>query len=144
MAFDTSDDRLPYQQVADSLREEIRRGDLGPGARMPTVAALCERFNVAKMTVERAMKELREEGLVVSWQGRGTFVRDDPGAAGGPAPDRNVGRREIDDLSDDVSAMKKQIGRLEGLVIDLYGRVGQPLPRDEGSAEGDRKKRRAV
>jgi DNA-binding GntR family transcriptional regulator len=76
MAFDTSDERLPYQQVAHALREEIRSGRLQPGDRMPTVAALCEKFSVAKMTVERAISELREEGLIVSWQGRGTFVRD--------------------------------------------------------------------
>src|SRR5690349_2494332 len=70
------DRRAPYLQVADALRASIHDGAYAPGDRLPAVAELAERYGVAKMTVQRAVAELRKEGLVISWQGRGTFVRD--------------------------------------------------------------------
>jgi DNA-binding GntR family transcriptional regulator len=62
----------PYQQVAAQLREQIASGALGP--RLPSAMDLAEQMGVAPNTVQRAMKVLREEGLVYSVPGRGTFV----------------------------------------------------------------------
>jgi len=64
----------PYQQVAAQLREQIASGALGP--RLPSAMDLAELMRVAPNTVQRAMKVLREEGLVYSVPGRGTFVAD--------------------------------------------------------------------
>jgi DNA-binding GntR family transcriptional regulator len=62
----------PYQQVAAQLREQIASGALGP--RLPSAMDLAEQMGVAPNTVQRAVKVLREEGLVYSVPGRGTFV----------------------------------------------------------------------
>jgi GntR family transcriptional regulator len=62
----------PYQQVAAQLREQIASGALGP--RLPSAMDLAEQMGVAPNTVQRAMKVLREQGLVYSVPGRGTFV----------------------------------------------------------------------
>lgn len=134
MGLDTADQRLPYQQIADTLREEIRSGKLRPGDRLPTVVALGDRFGVAKMTAEKALKELRDEGLIVSWQGRGTFVRE-PGT-GGQAVATSV---STDKLVADVEALKKQYGRLEGLLMHLYGRVGEPFPHEHERKQSKRR-----
>jgi len=136
MGLDTDDQRLPYQQIADTLRAEIRSGNLRPGDRLPTVVALGDRFGVAKMTAEKALKELREEGLIVSWQGRGTFVRE-PGADGRATPTTSSPNK----LAADVETLKKQYGRLEGLLMHLYGRVGEPYPHEQ---ERDQPKRRSA
>jgi GntR family transcriptional regulator len=64
----------PYQQVAALLREEIASGLLGP--RLPSHMDLAERLGVAPRTVQRALSVLREEGLIYSVAGRGTFVRE--------------------------------------------------------------------
>lgn len=127
----------PYQQIADALREEIRTGALQPGDRLPTVVALGERFGVAKMTAEKALKELRSEGLIVSWQGRGIFVRDASSIDQAAEPSRGA-----EQLTQDVQQLKKQYGRLEGLLMHLYSRVGEPFPHE--AVEDQPKKRRSA
>lgn len=71
-----SKDRLPFQQVVDTLRGEILDGDLAVGARVPTQFELAERFGVSRATVQRALGELRDGGYITSHQGQGTFVAD--------------------------------------------------------------------
>lgn len=50
--------------------------DMAPGAALPSLAALAERFDAAIATVQRAVTILRAEGFVYTRQGAGTFVRD--------------------------------------------------------------------
>lgn len=66
-----------YRQIADWLEAEVRAGRLQPGAKLPAEAALAEAWQVAYMTVRRAMRELRERGLVVSIVGKGTYIARD-------------------------------------------------------------------
>jgi GntR family transcriptional regulator len=69
--------RTPYYiQVAGALREEITSGKFRPGDRLPSEAELRERFRVSTATVRGAFDQLRAEGLVVSRQGAGSFVRE--------------------------------------------------------------------
>lgn len=74
-ALDRSDDRAPYRQIADQLRNAIDRGELGPGDKLPSEAELMAHYAVARMTARQAIQELRSEGRVVAEQGRGVFVR---------------------------------------------------------------------
>lgn len=69
------DPRLPYVQVADMLRSEIRAGRLVPGGRFPSARELQERFGIANSTAQNATRRLKEEGLVYAVKGKGTFVR---------------------------------------------------------------------
>jgi DNA-binding GntR family transcriptional regulator len=55
-----------YAQVVSAIREDIRRGVLVAGDRMPSESELCERFSMSRVTVRRALKELEELGMVVS------------------------------------------------------------------------------
>ncbi|MPY79786.1 MAG: UTRA domain-containing protein [Actinophytocola sp.] len=64
-----------YRQVAADLRDQITRGDLPPGARIPSEHQLAERHHVSRPTVREAIALLRAEGLVVAERGRGVFVR---------------------------------------------------------------------
>lgn len=66
----------PYQQVQDWLRAGIREGRWRAGDQLPTEAELCAQFGVARMTVNRALRELQLEGLVQREQGRGSFVAE--------------------------------------------------------------------
>lgn len=69
---------LLYQQVADDVAAAIGAGDLSPGERIPSEFDLAAVYGVARVTVRRAMAQLRERGLVVVLQGRGTFVAGAP------------------------------------------------------------------
>jgi GntR family histidine utilization transcriptional repressor len=62
-----------YQQVKRLVMEGIRNGDFD-GSRVPSETHLVERLNVSRMTVHRALRELKAEGVIVRVPGRGTFV----------------------------------------------------------------------
>ena len=64
-----------WRQIADAIRLDIVGGKLANGDRLPTEALLAERFSANRHTVRRALAVLAEEGVVISEQGRGTFVR---------------------------------------------------------------------
>lgn len=68
----------PFKQVANELRAEILRGDLAPGAKIPSEHTLAERFGVMRATVRKGIALLRMEGLITSHQGKGSFVRERP------------------------------------------------------------------
>jgi GntR family transcriptional regulator len=72
--IDTSS-RLPlYQQLAHQIREAIARGELQPGAILPSVRQLSAELVVNPNTVARAYLELEREGLVISRPGKGIYV----------------------------------------------------------------------
>ncbi|WP_329313985.1 GntR family transcriptional regulator [Streptomyces sp. NBC_01278] len=81
----SSDTRPPYQRMADVLRGEIKRGDLQPGQQLPSHRELQERFQVANMTARSALRVLRDEGLIHTIQGRGSFVLSPEGEGAGDA-----------------------------------------------------------
>lgn len=63
-----------YVQVADWITARIESGDLVPGAKLPAERDLAEQVGLGYTTIHRAMRELRERGLIASRQGKGTFV----------------------------------------------------------------------
>ena len=67
--------RLPkYQQVLESLKSDIVGGRYQPGQKLPSEAALVKRFGTSRITVGRALRELRQAGLIQSHAGSGSFV----------------------------------------------------------------------
>jgi DNA-binding transcriptional regulator YhcF (GntR family) len=76
MTLDPDDPRPPYQQVASSLRAGILTKRFIPGEKLPSGTSLAAHYGVARMTVQQAVRVLRDEGLVVSRTGSGVFVRE--------------------------------------------------------------------
>lgn len=66
---------FPHRQIAAQLRARIRRGDWGPGERLPSIPAIAAMYGVAKQTVQRTIDQLRIEGLLITKPGSGTYVR---------------------------------------------------------------------
>ena len=64
-----------YVQLAAILRGMINSGELEPRAPLPSESYLQQEQGVARGTVRMAVAILRDEGLVVTIGGRGTFVR---------------------------------------------------------------------
>lgn len=69
---------FPAHRIVDDLRGEILAGGVAPGARLPSEHELAERYGTSRPTVRRAIARLKAEGLVVTKQGRGAFVRPEP------------------------------------------------------------------
>lgn len=67
-----------YQMIADNLRDRIRNGGVTAGRLLPSESSLSEEFSVSRVTVRRALEQLREAGLIDSRQGLGWFVAGDP------------------------------------------------------------------
>lgn len=70
-----------YLAIAEALADDIRRGRLGAGERLPTHRDLADRLGVTVGTISRAYREAIERGLISGEVGRGTYVR-----GGGRAP----------------------------------------------------------
>lgn len=70
------DKRPLYLQVAEALRHAITSGEFAPGQQLPSRLEMATLYKVAPMTVQHALRELRDEGLIVSIQGHGVFVSE--------------------------------------------------------------------
>jgi GntR family transcriptional regulator len=68
----------PYLQLAAIIRKEIKSGDLKRGARLPSIMKMAEQYGVAQITVQKAIQVLKDEELIIAYQGYGTFVAPDP------------------------------------------------------------------
>jgi GntR family transcriptional regulator, arabinose operon transcriptional repressor len=64
-----------YQLVLDQLERDIAEGLYQPGERFPSESALVKRFEVSRITVGHAVKELQRRGLLDRVAGSGTYVR---------------------------------------------------------------------
>ena len=65
-----------WRQLADILRSMIESGEIGPGKLLPSQRTLMQRYEVSDGTVKRALALLRDEGLVETELGRGTYVSE--------------------------------------------------------------------
>jgi Bacterial regulatory proteins, gntR family len=63
---------LAWVAVAEKIRREIVNGKSGPNGELDTEAELCRRFATSRITVRRALAELRADGLITSRRGSGT------------------------------------------------------------------------
>lgn len=75
VTLDPDDPRPPYQQVANALRAAILTRKFTPGDKLPSQGELAATYGVARMTVQQSLRILRDEGLIVSRQGSGVYVR---------------------------------------------------------------------
>lgn len=68
-----------HRRIRAVLEEQIRSGELAPGARVPTEAQLQVRYGVSRSTARRALTDLAQEGLIVRYRRNGSFVTDGTG-----------------------------------------------------------------
>lgn len=75
-AFDASGPTPLYRQVKDYVCRSILAGDWPVGHRIPSESELVRLSGSSRMTVHRALRELKDDGWLRRVQGRGTFVAD--------------------------------------------------------------------
>ncbi len=91
-----------YQQLVDTIRNAVKKGELVPGEQLPTVQEMTAELNIARGTIKRAYDELERGGFIEKVQGRGTFVRYQP---------ENSGSRK----EQAVAAIDKLLNELESM-----------------------------
>src|SRR5579884_3054238 len=65
-----------FEQITEQIEQQILRGELQSGDRLPTERELAVQFHVSRTAVREAMKLLEQKGLVDMRPGRGTLVID--------------------------------------------------------------------
>jgi GntR family transcriptional regulator len=71
-----SDARPLQVRIADDIRGAIETGKLAPGAKLPTLEALAEEHMCSVGGVRAAVDLLKQQGLLITRQGKGIFVRE--------------------------------------------------------------------
>jgi DNA-binding transcriptional regulator YhcF (GntR family) len=75
--IDAASSVLLHEQVAAAIRRAISEGEAGPGERLPPARDLAAVLGVNPNTVLRALRTLRDEGLLEFRRGRGVTVSGD-------------------------------------------------------------------
>ena len=70
------DPRPIYEQVKDGFRMLILTGAMRPDERMPSVRELATQLAINPNTIQRAYRELEQEGFICSVPGKGSFEAD--------------------------------------------------------------------
>lgn len=108
--LDPDDERPPYQQIADVLRAQIESGELAPGDQLPAIPVLTSEYDVSIGTARSALAALRDDGLIVTRQGKGSYVRTRPRSAGDEAEsDMDELRHSVETLTERVEALERKL-----------------------------------
>lgn len=110
---DRSDPALLHDQVAAEIRRAIADGEVGPGEKLPPARDLAAVLGVNSNTVLRALRLLRDEGLLEFRRGRGITVT-------GAAPKRSAVIERAHELV--------QLARHEGYRRDELLKLIESLP----------------
>lgn len=90
-----ADDARPkYQQIKDLVRQRIRAGHWAAGRRLPSENEWVDQLGVSRMTVNRALRELQQEGHIERVHGVGTFVA---------TPVAHASLIELKDIADEIA-----------------------------------------
>ncbi|HXV22905.1 MAG TPA: PLP-dependent aminotransferase family protein [Alphaproteobacteria bacterium] len=104
-----------YQAIANALAEDISKGRLSSGQRLPTHRELARRLGVTIGTITRAYGEAERRGLVAATVGRGTFVNAPTG------PMRKLAEVDagIIDLRSNYPALAASASALSQILVSL-------------------------
>ncbi|WP_314416129.1 GntR family transcriptional regulator [Streptomyces kroppenstedtii] len=103
-----TEDLQPYQRIAQDVKDQVRLGRLKANDRLRSTRELAEHYGVAPGTVQRALAELRTDGLIYSHQGRGSFIRENAIEAVADPTARAIAR-----LEQQVAELSERLERLE-------------------------------
>lgn len=78
--LDYRDARPIYTQIADGFRQQISAGILQVGDKLPSVRELAAELTINPNTIQRAYRELENDGWIATVAGKGCFVHSIPTA----------------------------------------------------------------
>ena len=114
LTISQADGRPMYLQIIEQVRRRIAVGDWLPGQEIPSIRALAAATRVSVITIKRAYHDLERDGVLVTRQGRGTFVADNVDLG------RDLREQELDQHLQKAA----DVGRELGLGSDeLHGRL---------------------
>jgi GntR family transcriptional regulator len=115
-----------YLQIMEQIRHRIAVGDWHPGQEIPSIRALAVSTRVSVITVKRAYLELERAGVIVTRQGKGSFV----------AESVDLGAQLRHEELDAHLAKAALLGRELGLTVeDMQDRLKEISANDNGEGK---------
>jgi GntR family transcriptional regulator len=125
-----------YQQLAEDIRGRIRNGEYPVGEPIPSSRTLEKQHGVSSTVVRDAIRQLKDEGVLMGQPGKAVYVQAVPGEAG---------QSGSGDLAAEVAELRAVVGRLEAGLINLYAATGVDYaPEAEAPAPRARRRRRTA
>ena len=88
--IDPRDTRPIYEQIIDSIKEQVLKGILKPGDQLPSVRQLAAMLTVNANTVMKAYSELEREEVIETRRGKGAFIA--------MAPNKSISEKQLAEL----------------------------------------------
>ena len=107
-----SDHRPMYLQIMEQVRQRVAVGDWPPGHEIPSIRQLAMDLRVSVITIKRAYLELEREGVIVTQQGKGSFI----------APNPDLSPRIYDQVFSEHLEKVARLGELLGLSSEEIAR----------------------
>ncbi|AVR03478.1 histidine utilization repressor [Pluralibacter gergoviae] len=112
-----------YEKIKRVISDNIAAGIWRPHDRIPSEAELVAQFGFSRMTINRALRELTDEGLLVRLQGVGTFVAEPKGQSA---------LFEVHSIADEIAARQHrhrcQVLALEAVPADTRQALALGVP----------------
>ena len=118
--LDYRDARPIYAQICDGFRDQIRKGVLSEGDRLPSVRELATSLTINPNTIQRAYRELESQGWVVSVPGKGCFV------SGVPAGQENQHEKLLRQF-DAITETLLEMGSTKEQLLDRIAKGGNEI-----------------
>jgi GntR family transcriptional regulator len=110
---------LKWQAIDHGIREKIISGELQVGHKIPSTEELKRAYGASLSAVRQAVNQLKAEGILEGFSGKGVFVAkvpEDPGAA-------------ADLRTAELAMLKADVARIEANLVDLFGKLGYEYER---------------
>ena len=65
-----------YQKIKEDILQKLKENLLKPGDKLPTEQQFMEQYSVSRITVSKALNELKNEGIIVRYPNKGTFISE--------------------------------------------------------------------
>lgn len=99
--------RVPiYEQLVEKIKELIIKGLLKEHEQLPSVRALSNDLTINPNTIQKAYRELENQGYIYSIPGKGSFVA--------PLKDRDINKEKIEKILEEIKKLM-----LEGLHLGM-------------------------
>ncbi|MGH8151024.1 MAG: GntR family transcriptional regulator [Steroidobacteraceae bacterium] len=121
LVISQADARPMYLQLMAQIRRRIAAGEWPAGHELPSIRALAIDVRVSVITVKRAYLELEREGVIVTRQGKGSFVAD------GSDLGRRLIEQELDEHLSAAAALSLTLGLGASELAERLRLTGQRL-----------------
>lgn len=104
LVISQADSRPMYVQIVEQVKQRVAVGDWPPGLELPSIRELAVSLQVSVITVKRAYLELEREGVIVTRQGKGSWIAEGSGLG------RDLLETELDGHLDRAVVVGERLG----------------------------------